>query len=243
MARGSLAVVWELRRIVHREWGGISLGDTSDSFLTHKRTPSIRVHGGCSPLFLSQTLVACLATPACAQAYMRDDPEANAQGVYIADPKLDAHSVAVTTAHANCAPLGPCCSYLGDAPVTWVPPIIGPMRQRPRWATRLAGRHWRRAPHSSGKSGHARGWETVDKTAPHVSQPGAGNARGVRPVSGPRQSVKRGGVAVPPGSTCRRQGSTVGPRKGGKMGQKGGFQPSRVLFSFFLFLFEFLFQI
>jgi hypothetical protein len=80
------------------------------------------------------------------------------------------------------------------------------MRQRPRWATRLAGRHWRRAPHGSGKSGHARGWETVDKTAPHVSQPGAGNARGVRPVSGPRQSVKRGRVAVPPGSTCRRQG-------------------------------------
>jgi hypothetical protein len=82
MAGGGLAVVRELRRIVHREWGGISHGDTSDSFLTHKRTPSTRVHGGCSPLFLSQTLAACLATPACAQAYMRDDPGANAQGIY-----------------------------------------------------------------------------------------------------------------------------------------------------------------
>jgi hypothetical protein len=52
MAGGGLAVVRGLRRIVHQEWGSVSHGDTSDSSLTHKRTPSARIHGGCSPLLL-----------------------------------------------------------------------------------------------------------------------------------------------------------------------------------------------
>jgi hypothetical protein len=52
MAGGGLVVVRGLQRIVHQEWGSVSHGGTSDSSLTHKRTPSTRVHGGSSPLLL-----------------------------------------------------------------------------------------------------------------------------------------------------------------------------------------------